>query len=232
MADLFHCSNLASSPAVLVGSEAHHALNVLRLKAGDAIDLFDGQGRYAHAIITSTTRRDLTAEFENVELQATPANSRLTVAAAIPKGDRLKWLVEKLAELGVETFIPLLAERSVVKPGTSKLNKLDATVIAAAKQSRNYRLMDIKEPARLESVLNDHIESRILIAHPGTELSSAVHADPEQPSLLLVGPEGGFTEEEVRDVVRCGGQLMSWPGSILRIETAAIVFSALLRQPA
>lgn len=230
MADLFYCPDLVASPATLTGPEAHHAINVLRLKVGDAADIFDGRGGFATGHVVSLSRRDVAIAFEEV-CHHKPRPQRITVAAAIPKGDRLKWMVEKLAELGVDQYIPLLTQRSVVKPGRSKLEKLEATVVSAAKQSRNYHLMSVAPPASLTELLarqTDDAESarRLLLAHPDPAAVGISRDLSHTETVVLLGPEGGFTDEEVRQVQAVGGQIVSWPGSILRIETAAIVFAA------
>lgn len=228
MADLFYCPDLTVSPATLTGSEAHHAINVLRLKVNAAIDLFDGRGQSARGQVTSLTRREVVVEFTALTHHQ-PVPQPLTVAAAIPKGERLKWMVEKLAELSVVRFVPLLAERSVVKPGHSKLEKLEATVVSASKQSRNYRLMSIAAPLTLPELLeqstNEAPASELLIAHPNAGPSSS-RGSTQAGTTLMIGPEGGFTDDEVRQVCQAGGRAVCWPGAILRIETAAIVFAA------
>ena len=231
MADLFYCPDLTTSPATLTGPEAHHAINVLRLKVGDAADIFDGRGRSAAGHVVSLSRREVAIAFGQVSHRE-PRPQRVTVAAAIPKGDRLKWMVEKLAELGVDQYVPLLTQRSVVKPGRSKLEKLEATVVSAAKQSRNYHLMSIAAPVALTELLsrqNEAAESadRLLVAHPDeTAVETSLSGVCERHTTVLIGPEGGFTDEEVRQVQSAGGQTVCWPGAILRIETAAIVFAA------
>ncbi|MCR9200496.1 MAG: 16S rRNA (uracil(1498)-N(3))-methyltransferase [Planctomycetaceae bacterium] len=237
MADMFYCPNLTASPATLTGQEAHHAINVLRLKVGDAADIFDGCGHSAQGRVVSLSRREVAIEYTEVVRHESPPR-RLTVAAAIPKGDRLKWMVEKLAELGVHQYVPLLTQRSVVKPGQNKLDKLAATVVSAAKQSRNYHLLSIAPPITLTDLLSrqqmETAESarRLFIAHPdATAVDTPATSDGPTDTTLLIGPEGGFTDGEVRQVEAADGQAISWSGGILRIETAAIVFAAELLRP-
>ena len=242
MPDLFYCPNLSASPVTLDGSEAHHAIHVLRLKPEAAIDLFDGQGRSVSGTVAAVNRRDVVVEFSQA-VQHSERPHGLRVAAAIPKGDRLKWMVEKLAEMGVCEYIPLLTERGVVKPGDNKLEKLTATVVAACKQSRNSWLMSIARPIPLTELLAD-IPGPLVIAHPPALMDAGLASDrtvtrqegvpatSDDLQTLLVGPEGGFTTAEVETAIQSGARPIGWPDSILRIETAAVVFAAQLMQEA
>lgn len=221
----FHEAIRTSSKVVLEDSEAHHVLNVLRMKSGDRLTLFDGQGHSAAAQITRVTRRD--AECEIVERH--PAEQKLSslrVAASPPKADRLRWLVEKLTELGVEEYIPLRTERTVVTPGETRMEKLRATVIAACKQCHRASLMNVRELATLE-VLLQLDAGPFLLAHPGATTDwQTLGSELPKGATLLIGPEGGFTQSEVELVTSHGARCVSWPGTILRTETAAIAFAS------
>ncbi|MCA9018395.1 MAG: 16S rRNA (uracil(1498)-N(3))-methyltransferase, partial [Planctomycetaceae bacterium] len=153
---------------VLEGSEAHHLLHVLRLRVGDTVEVFNGTGAEADAVITNTSRK-------NVDLKVTArrdlqANSQipLILATAVPKGDRFRWLVEKAAELGVTRLVPLITERSSVDPGENRLKKLQQTIVSAAKQSGQTRLMKIAPLQKWEDFLDEvsQTDSRTLIADP------------------------------------------------------------------
>ena len=128
MADRFFCDDLTSDKPCLSGTEAHHAVHVLRLKCGQSIQLFDGVGTVAEAVIEDIQRARVIARATATSFIQKDTQNSLTVAAVPPKGDRLKWMVEKLTELGVDTYVPLQTERSVVDPRKSKLDKLAATV--------------------------------------------------------------------------------------------------------
>lgn len=224
MPDLFYCPDIQTPVSLLVDSEAHHAINVLRMKAGDAIRLFDGRGTTADGKIKSLNRREVTIAVRQTISHSPKREFKLTVAASPPKGDRLKWMIEKLTELGVDRFIPLQTSRTVVQPGGSKLKKLHATIISAAKQSGCLWLMEIAEPMALQTLLSTD-DSEYYFAHPGTETSDkTLFSDTNR--TVVIGPEGGFTDDEVEFAKSSGASFLAWPGSILRIETAAIVFAA------
>ncbi len=230
MADRFFCDDLTPDKPCLSGTEAHHAIHVLRLKCGQSIELFDGAGTVTEAVIEDMRRDCVIARTTATSFIQKPTRNCLTIAAVPPKGDRLKWMVEKLTELGVDTYIPLQTERSVVDPRKSKLNRLAATVTAAMKQCGRRWRMEIGEPQSLPSLLQQCRDSKnmVLLAHPGDGAEPAnTEADRR---TLLIGPEGGFTESEVQLASDYNARQIAWPDSILRIETAALAFAARLRR--
>ena len=228
------CESLQSDNVVIDDAEAHHLLHVLRLKTGHCISLFDGSGTEADATITHSSRREVFCTVTHRRQTPKAAFVRLTVIAAPPKAERLKWMVEKLTEVGVERLILLESERTVVTPGESRVDRLRSSVISACKQCRRNVLMQISPLQSLASVLEDVTSGRLVgelrIAHP-SPLSFRVPSCATTHSgerLLLIGPEGGFTEAEVESAINAGAVLMSWPSTILRVETAAIVFASQL----
>lgn len=223
MPDTFFSENLTGQTALIDGPEAHHALHVLRLKVGGELRLIDGCGTVATGVVAQTTRSSVTVDIEEKSSHARRKSS-VTVAAAIPKGDRLKWMIEKVAELGIDRFVPLSTERSVVDVRKCSAQKLRSTLIAVAKQSRQPWLMEIAEPVTLAAFAAS-FEGRLFVAHPG---DSAVSVSVAGPRGVIIGPEGGLTDGEVEGLVATGVSQVAWPGSILRIETAAIVFGTQL----
>lgn len=231
MSARFYCSELRGSSVELDDSESHHALHVLRMNVGDSVELFDGSGTAASATISSVNRRTVQLTIDELRQDTSIPRPRLTVAAAPPRGDRLKSMVEKLTELGVSEFIPLRTVRSVVDPRQSRLDKLRGTVIGAMKQCGRNRLMAIHEATELSVVLRQAASGKqaICIAHPA-ESETDWSAFPACDTVLLIGPEGGFTSEEVLQATDYGAQRLAWPQGILRIETATLAFSTLLLQ--
>jgi len=231
MAVRFYCPELHGSSATLDESESHHALHVMRLKAGEAVELFDGMGRVGQGTISGSDRRSVTVKLTEIRETLAANRPKLIVAAPPPRGDRFKIMIEKLTEIGVDEYVPLRTVRSVVDPRQSRLSKLQSTVIGAMKQSGRNRFMDIHDSCELSVVLRNAASAgqTLFIAHPGETTS----ADPKpltQDTLVLIGPEGGFTREEVLQATDYEAERVSWPEGILRIETATILFSALLLQ--
>lgn len=231
MADRFFCPDLSKTTATISGPEAHHALHVLRLKVGDQIRLFDGAGTTVTGLVESAGRRDVAASVSQRSFTDPTTCGRVVVAAAPPKGDRLKWMIEKLTELGVDEYIPLRTCRAVVDAKKWKTDKLQATGIAAAKQCERDWLMKIAEPTPLTTIVSDRPADHSLhIAHPysvGGPKQSAPTSS-AQSHLVLIGPEGGFTDDEVESAVAAGAVPLEWPGTILRVETAAIMAAVIL----
>lgn len=232
MADRFYSSELSKSTATLSGPEAHHALHVLRLKVGDEIRLFDGAGTTVTGIVESAGRRDIDVSIETRSFEERATSGRVIVAAAPPKGDRLKWMVEKLTELGVDQYIPLRTHRSVVDAGKWKPDKLQATIVSAAKQCERDWLMEITEPTDFAALVSNAPKRHSLhIAHPYSvtgQQRSAIGTDTHS-HMVFIGPEGGFTDDEVELAVAAGAASLEWPGTILRVETAAIMAAVMLR---
>lgn len=219
----YHCDSLQLGEFDLPTAEAQHAVKVMRNSVGDEIEVFDGKGGLASAVITGIERRNVKVRV--TELQQIPAASgcSIAVAAAPPRGDRTKWMVEKLTELGASQFIPLETARSVTYPGQGKLSKLEATVIGACKQCRRLHALEICQPVTLSSLLED-VTATFWLADP--EAGPAItmsKSDRVAKHIILIGPEGGFTDKEVTEIHGRNTKHLTWPDSILRIETAAIM---------
>jgi 16S rRNA (uracil1498-N3)-methyltransferase len=151
------------------------------------------------------------------------------LAVAPPKGDRFRWLVEKATELGVAKLIPLLTRRTVVDPRDSKLDKLRQTVIGACKQSGRSRLMELTEPLKFDALLaagNDAMHQSILLHPSGDPLFLGAATERGANLTLLIGPEGGFAEDEVEAAIEAGVHTAALGRTILRTETAAIAAAA------
>jgi 16S rRNA (uracil1498-N3)-methyltransferase len=207
----------------LSGSEAHHLGRVLRLKPGQQVVLFDGRGAEATAEIMTVTRHTAELRVLSTHSEVADATAEIILATAVPKGDRLRWLVEKATELGVSRFVPLITQHSVVEPGDGKLDKLQQTVIAACKQSGRNTLMTVDAPIQWGEFIGGQCAGRLtLIAHPSGATPSGSQCEVESPINLVVGPEGGWTESEIEQGKAAGAHLISLGPHILRIETAAV----------
>jgi 16S rRNA (uracil1498-N3)-methyltransferase len=213
---------LAPGPLRLEGDEAHHLAVVCRLRLGDSVCLFNGTGSEFPAMVMEVQRRSVVLDVQNPLQPGRELPFSLEVAAPLPKGDRGQFLVEKLTELGVSSYVPLRTERSVVHPGEGRVDKLERYVVEASKQCGRNRLMQIKPLQKWESYCQEPIlpELRIL-AHP-TQMASQPWNPAAIDQVVAVGPEGGFTEGEVSLAQANGWQLIDLGPRILRIETAAL----------
>lgn len=231
----FYCPQLASpsSPTAvrysLEPTEAKHATSVLRLRVDDELSLFDGQGGAALAKVIEAKRDTLVAEVTQWLEPLTLPVAKLVLAIALPKGDRQKTLIDAATELGVTRLVPILSERGVAQPTDKALERLRRQVIEACKQCGRNRLMEISEPVSLSELQAGCGEEATMrwVAHPYTIagplrlLSSHLHG-PATSSLLAIGPEGGFTDEEVNQLANAGWSVVGLGPLILRIEIAAI----------
>ena len=219
-----------SGQATLVGDEARHLARVLRAKVGDLVRVFDGSGGEWSARVTQIDR-DAVALDVGDQLPTAPLPERsVTLAVALPKGDRQKWLVEKLTELGVARLVPLVTERGVAEATESARARLERGVVEACKQCGRNTLMEIAEPATRESLAAALPPGAVrLIAHPdGIALDALSRPAPGGAVVAAVGPEGGFTPKEILVADRQGFERASLGPHILRIETAAVALAARL----
>jgi 16S rRNA (uracil1498-N3)-methyltransferase len=230
-------SPITTDRAVLAGAEAHHLIHVMRLKPGARVTLFDGSGSQFAAAVERVGR----AEVELAILSQTQIDRELPLpvwlGVALPKGDRQKWLVEKAVELGVSRLLPLETARGVAQPMQQALERLRRTVIEASKQCGRNRLMEIALPQRWEQFVHaaDGM-SRRLLAHPHgiQHTECAVAGGPRSVPdalksggvALAVGPEGGFTDDEVVVAQAAGWTPVALGPRILRVETAALALVA------
>lgn len=213
---------------VLSGDEAHHLARVRRASVGDRVEVFDGRGAVYHGVVQHVARNAVTIDL-GAPRAGRAAPFPLTLAVALPKGERLDWLVEKVTELGVSRLVPLRTARSTVDPRPAKLDRLRRLVIEACKQSGRATLMDLAEPIAWSDFLGTPHDGPIrLLAHPGGAPRPAWPAIPPTGALLAIGPEGGFTDAEVQEATSAGWTLAGLGNTLLRIETAALAGASLL----
>ena len=223
MPDRYYSAEPIESPTItLAGNEAHHLLHVMRAQPGLELTVFDGRGGEYAAQVTACKRATVELEVgERNEIER-ELPFELTLAVGLPKGDRQRWLIEKCTELGVTRVIPLQLARSASK--VEKKDKLTRYVIEASKQCGRNRLMEIAEPTTREKLLEETTAGKRVLAHPGgTPISQAeVAGAANEPVCIAIGPEGGFTDEEVAQASEAGWQVVGLGERILRIETAAL----------
>ncbi len=220
-------------PSISVtGPEADHALRVLRLRVGDVVVLFDGRGHEVEGRISASSANCFKVAPVGPVRRVSPSQvGSLTLAVATPKAARTDWLVEKCAELGVAALWLLRTTRTSVVPGDGKLQRWRRKAVAAAKQAGAARVMAIEAPRSLVVVAGLMDGSDIVLyADPSpaaTPLLEALPAACDHDTVLFVGPEGGFTAEEIACIEEAGGRAV-WLGALaLRVETAAIAAAAI-----
>lgn len=219
---------ISGDRVTLEGSEAHHLLHVMRAQPGLEVIVFDGQGGEFLGEVVACGRSEVEVAVGSRLPVERELPWELTVAVALPKGDRQRWLVEKCVELGVARLVPLQTERSVGKSEAS--HKLDRYVIEASKQCGRNRLMEITPAASWTQYLSDTQSPVRLLAHPGGQSINDLRAQltAQQAVVVAIGPEGGFTDEEVLQAAQAGWQTVGLGPRLLRIETAAVALVSAL----
>jgi 16S rRNA (uracil1498-N3)-methyltransferase len=226
MADRFYTpDSLSLGDYVLEGPEAHHLASVRRFGPGDCVTLFNGDGLEYPAEVISVAKKSVVLHISRAVSESRELSFPLFVASALPKGDRADFLIEKMTELGVTRFIPLIAERSVVRPKPSTIEKFQRAVIESSKQCGRNVLMAVDRPCDWPTLLqrSDLPTSRYLL---DTNSSSGKINQSTAGATVAVGPEGGFTPEEVDAGRRHGWEVVGLGSRILRIETAALAAAA------
>lgn len=204
------------------GPQIRHVKNVMRKKKGDEIFLADGIGNRYKAKLTSITGSEIHAEILGRERVPRKCSVQVTVGFVPVKGLRNDTLVEKCTELGVARFVIFLSKRSVLRNiGGQKIRRFTKVAQSAMMQSDQYYMPDIVYAPGIEDVLKiagDH--ERIFVADPEGEVGVQTNSS---KILFLIGPEGGFTDEERDFFLTRGAFLLSLGPARLRSETAAIV---------
>ena len=215
---------------------------VLRLGPGDKVELFDGAGALATAVISGIRRNIITLDIEQIRRIDPPKSRRIIIAVSVPKGERFDWLIEKLTELGVERICPVIFERTVRQPTNPKaLDRWLNLAISAAKQCKRLFLPQIDPPANLhnclESIKKDtptcpersRGDCRIIAGAASADYPSlAAQSFGQNDVAAFIGPEGGLTENEESLLKSQGAQFVRLSDTILRTETAAISLAAIL----
>jgi len=237
----YFCDKIDAAMCELSAEESHHAASVIRAREGDTVEVFDGRGTVADATVSEVTRQSVHVVVARRWPQAPEPHPSLSLQVAVPKGSRPRVLVEKCTELGVNVIQPIVTGRSAVRPRASVVSRWRRYAIEAAKQSRQAWLPRIQPPLAFDqSIETGRIgldeETLNLIASPGANarplaavLRDAAAAGGLMHVAIWIGPEGGFTPDEMTGAMATGLQPVSLGTAVLRIETAAIAAVAAMR---
>jgi 16S rRNA (uracil1498-N3)-methyltransferase len=224
---------LTARVVTLTGPEGHHAAAVRRLRAGERADVGDGSGTIAECVVTDVGKNSVTLGISAVHT-IPPPRPRLTVAQALPKGDRAELAVELMTEIGVDAIIPWAAARSITKwqgdRGDKALAKWRGTAREAAKQSRRGWLPEVTDLATT-ATLTARVAAAACAVVLEADAAARMHELPlpaEGEILLLVGPEGGISPAE-RSTLKEAGAIEARLGpTVLRTSTAGAAAAAVL----
>ena len=216
--------------ARLRGTQAQHLARVLRAQAGQRYEVV-ADGRVWLAAITSAGFDEVVFQLE--EEVAADAALPVSVLLAVWKFDRMEWAIEKLTELGVATMAPVIARRTekhLAQAAATRVERWRRIAREAAQQSRRVDTPEISDPVTLKAALEPGLSGvRLLLAEEEriVMLRDALPAEEDAPVSLAVGPEGGWTPDEVASFITAGWQPVSLGPRILRAETAAIAATAI-----
>lgn len=221
---IFYTPDIKSDRYTLNEEESKHCIRVLRLKIGDEISLIDGEGGFYIAEITTEHPKRCEVKIIQTEKEYGKRDYYLSMAVAPTKSiDRFEWFLEKSTEIGVDEFIPIIthqSERKVIKP--ERLNK---RIVSAVKQSLRAYKPKLANLTKFKDIIDTDFQGKKLIAHcfdtPKFYLKDVVKKG--EKVLILIGPEGDFTLEEVEQAKSKGFEEISLGESRLRTETAGIV---------
>lgn len=214
------------SYVTLTGDATNHLANVLRAKAGQGVVLFNGDGNEYSAELTDVAKRKVVVRIDsklsiNIE---SPLNIHL--GQGISRGDRMEWVIQKSVELGVTEITPLLTERCGVKLSTDRWAKKhqqwQKVAIAACEQCGRNVLPVLHAPSSFADWVNVSTNQVRLTLHPRADKAFRHVSMPPAGARLLIGPEGGFSEQEIYQTEQSGFQTIQLGPRVLRTETAAI----------
>ncbi len=227
----FFTNEIQGNTAVVRGEDVKHISRVLRLRAGDAVELCDGTGRECDAVIGSIAPDAVTFETQAWRPAKSEPCARVTLFQCLPKAGKMETIIQKCVELGAEAFVPVQSERCVVvlkPPYAGRVERWQRVSEEAAKQSRRGVIPKVEEPVALEKLTFDGFDT-ILVAYENertVSLKTALRSAHPSRVAIVIGPEGGFSEAEIKTLTENGAQSVSLGPRILRTETAGMAMLA------
>ncbi len=223
----FFTRELEASKAIIRGDDHKHLSRVLRLKPGDQVMVNDENGQDYKGVIDHM-EKDYTVMILTEKIETSNESKvKITLYQALPKSGKLDLIVQKCTELGVNKIVPVLTERVVAQNHNEfkKLDRLKRIALEAAKQSKRSLIPDITAPITFEELLVNMKDHDVLIVPYENANHYGFHALKRELAVLgnfgiLIGPEGGFTEQEILDLEERGAKIVTLGKRILRTETA------------
>lgn len=226
-------TSLSTGRVVLAGPEGRHAARVRRMRVGERVDVADGAGRRAECVVSTVQREGLELTVRRHLTEPAPA-LRLVVVQALAKGDRAEQAVEALTEVGADVLVPWAASRSIVHwrggRGERALARWRESARQAAKQARRARLPEVTECASTDDVAARLRAAALgLLLHEDADARLTDVAVPDNGDVVVVvGPEGGLSHEEVTELEAAGGSPVRMGPTVLRTSTAGVVAAGVL----
>jgi len=220
----FYTTRITGAQAILDGEEARHCAQVLRMRTGDELTLVDGQGGWFRAVLAEIGKRECRVEILETKLDYGKRPFRVHLAVAPTKNmARWEWMLEKATEIGVDQVTPLITKRS--ERIAVRHDRLEKIAISAMKQSEQAFLPVVSEPMDFPDLVARAAYPQRFIPHclDGVKSPLSQNCEPGKDVLILIGPEGDFTPEEVELALSLGFLPTDLGHNRLRTETAGIV---------
>lgn len=231
-------SQISQETVSIVGADVNHIKNVLRMKTGETVLISNGKDREYQCVLVEISDDEVKAKIEDVDGPTRELPIKVTLFQALPKGDKMEMVIQKMIELGAYEIVPVATKRCIVKldekKAAAKIKRWNAIAESAAKQSKRGIIPKVSMPLTFKEALEKTREmDRILI--PYEEAENMAHTreiiskiKPGMSIGVFIGPEGGFAPEEVEQAIEAGACDITLGKRILRTETAGMALMAVL----
>jgi 16S rRNA (uracil1498-N3)-methyltransferase len=229
----FFTTEIQNGTATVRGEDVKHITKVLRLRAGDCVQLCDGKGNECDAVIASVLPDAVTFDTQPWQRAKTESETRITLFQCLPKAGKMETIIQKCVELGASSFVPVQSERCVVvlkPPYEGRIERWQRVSEEAAKQSRRGIVPVVALPEPLKS-LDFSAFDTVLVAYENertVSLKQALRSGAHKTIAIVIGPEGGFAEEEIAKAEELGMKKITLGRRILRTETAGMTMLSIL----
>lgn len=228
----FFCEHI-DTRSTLDPIESNHLSRVMRVRVGETVELFDGKGTLAVGVVDHIGKKETVIQTHTIKSVPATSSGRIILSVSFAKNQRFDWLVEKCTELGVNQIVPVLFERTVKQGSLAGIKRYRKISIAAAKQSERLYVPEIRQPVSFTqtiSTFNEQCCQSLLLYGDagGTPVLDLTQTDPTKDMVIFIGPEGGFSNAETALLKANGAMGVSVNKNVLRIETAAVAFCAIL----
>jgi len=221
---------------VITGKEAHHILDVMRLRQSDKVTTFDGSGREYTGIVKETGRRSLVVEIVETREPRQRESVKITLIQALPKKEKMDYIVEKATELGVDRIVPVFTERTIPdwddKKKHSQVERWRKIALEAAKQCGRADIPEISGIEDFNSVITRMAGEKLrliaVLSEETVPIAGAIAGPKPESIAIAIGPEGDFTEEETAAAKAAGFKPISLGPRVLRSDTAGLAAIAIL----
>ena len=220
----FYTPDISENTYIFSKEESKHCIKVLRKKVGDDIHLVDGKGNLYHTTIIDDNPKGCRVKIKKKDVDFNKRNYRIhMVVSPTKKNDRFEWFLEKVTELGVDEITPIICQNSERK--VIKLERFNKILVAAMKQSLKAYLPQLNQAITWKEFMQQKFNVNRFIAHCGEARKTPLKQwlKPHQDVMILIGPEGDFSDTEIREAMSSGFVPVSLGKSRLRTETAAVV---------